>query len=99
MYGEFEVTEVRLLQKFLHPGMTVMDVGAHHGWYTLLASKHVGKRGKVIAFEPSPRECRRLEKHLRFNRCSNVHLERCAAGSEPGEADLFLVDGFQDWCT
>jgi FkbM family methyltransferase len=98
MYGEFEATEMSFVEKFLRAGMTVLDVGAHHGLYTLLLSKKVGRKGRVIAFEPSPRECRRLEKHLRFNRCSNVHLERCAAGSEPGEADLFLVDGFQDWC-
>ncbi len=78
--------------------MTVLDVGAHHGLYTLLLSKTVGGKGRVIAFEPSPRECRRLKKHLRFNRCSNVHVERSAAGSETGEANLYLADGFQDWC-
>jgi len=38
---------------------------------------------------------RRLEKHLRFNRYSNVHVEQNAAGSEAGEADLYLVDGFR----
>jgi len=78
--------------------MTVLDVGAHHGLYTLLLSKKVGGKGRVIAFEPSPRECRRLERHLRFNRSSNVHVERSAAGSEAGEADLYLADGVQDWC-
>jgi FkbM family methyltransferase len=98
MYGEFEATEMSFVEKLLRSGMTALDVGAHHGLYTLLLSKKVGRKGRVMAFEPSPRECRRLEKHLRFNRCSNVHLERCAAGSEPGEADLFLADGFQDWC-
>lgn len=98
MHGEFEATETQFVQKLLRAGMTALDVGAHHGLYTLLLSRKVGRSGKVIAFEPSPRECRRLERHLRFNRCSNVHLERCAVGSEPGEADLFLVDGFQDWC-
>jgi glycosyltransferase involved in cell wall biosynthesis len=78
--------------------MTVLDVGAHRGLYTLLFSKTVGGKGRVIAFEPSPRECRRLEKHLSFNRCSNVHVERSAVGSEADEADLYLADGFQDWC-
>jgi FkbM family methyltransferase len=98
MYGEFEATETRFVQRLLRAGMTVLDIGAHHGLYTLLLSKKVGRNGRVIAFEPSPRECRRLEKHLRFNRCSNVRVERSAVGSEDGEADLFLVDGFQDWC-
>ena len=98
MYGKFEAAEMSFALKLLRAGMTALDVGAHHGLYTLLLSKKVGRKGRVIAFEPSPRECWRLERHLRVNRCSNVHLERCAVGSEPGEADLFLVDGFQDWC-
>src|SRR5882724_27140 len=98
MYGEFESMEMGFVQRLLRPGMTVLDVGAHHGLYTLLLSKRVGVNGRVIAFEPSPRECRRLEKHLRFNRYSNAHVEHSAAGSEAGEADLYLVDGFQDWC-
>src|SRR5882724_8450318 len=98
MYGDFEPMEMGFVQRLVRPGMTVLDVGAHHGLYTLLLSKQVGVNGRVIAFEPSPRECRRLEKHLRFNRYSNVHVERSAAGSEAGEADLYLVDGFQDWC-
>lgn len=97
MYGEFEPEEMSFVQRLLRPGMTALDMGAHHGLYTLLLSKKVGASGRVIAFEPSPREYRRLEKHLRFNRCSNVHVERSAAGSEAGEADLYLSDGFHDW--
>jgi FkbM family methyltransferase len=98
IYNHFEPLETRFVERLLRPGMTVLDVGAHHGLYTLLASKRVGRTGRVIAFEPSPRECRRIEKHLHFNQCSNVALEECALGSETREADLYLVDGFQDWC-
>jgi len=98
MHGSFEDGETRFVQKFLRPGMTVVDVGAHHGLYTLLASKGVGRRGKVIAFEPSMRERRRLLSHLRVNACWNVVVEGCALGDEVGEADLFVVRGWQDWC-
>ena len=98
IYNEFEQLETRFVERLLRPGMTVIDVGAHHGLYTLLASKRVGRKGRVIAFEPSPRECRRLEKHLRWNRCSNVQLMPCAVGDEPGETDFYLVEGSQDWC-
>lgn len=97
MYSGFEETEMRFVQRLLRPGMTVLDIGAHHGLYTLLSAKRVGRRGRVIAFEPSPRECRRLAKHVRVNRCGNVEVEACALGNERGEADLFLVDGFRDW--
>src|ERR1700719_74060 len=80
MHGSFEDAETRFVQNFLRTGMTVVDVGAHHGLYTLLASKGVGRRGKVIAFEPSPRERRRLLRHIRVNACSNVAVEACALG-------------------
>jgi len=75
----------------------VVDIGAHHGLYSLLASGLVGRRGRVIAFEPSPRECRRLTTHLRVNRCRNVRVEPCAVANESGEADFFVVDGYRDW--
>ncbi len=97
IYNEFERMERRFVERLLRPGMTVMDAGAHHGLYTLLASKRVGRKGRVIAIEPSPRECERLEKHLHINRCSNTELLPCALGEDPGEADLYLVDGIQDW--
>ena len=70
--GIFETAELAFVDRFLRPGMTVLDVGAHHGLYTLLASKRVGKHGRVISFEPSPREGRALRLHLLLNRCRNV---------------------------
>lgn len=93
----FEKKELHFVETLLRPGMTVLDIGAHHGLYTLLCSKGVGPEGRVIAFEPSPREYRRLEKHVRINRCGNVHAERCAVGSESGTANLYVVDGECDW--
>jgi FkbM family methyltransferase len=94
----FEKAEIQFVYEFLRPGMTVLDVGAHHGLYTLLASKRVGRSGKVIAFEPSPRERERLSRHVRFNRCSNVKIEAFALGSSQSQADLYLTDGMNDWC-
>ena len=98
IYGEFEKMETEFVRRLLRRDMTVVDAGAHHGLYTLLAAKRVGWDGKVIAIEPSPRECARLEKHLRLNRCSNTELVQCAVGEDPGETDLYLVEGAQDWC-
>lgn len=98
LHSEFEKTEMQFVRRLLRPHMTVVDVGAHHGIYTLLASKCIGAKDCVIAIEPSPRECARLQRHLRINRASNVKLAACAAGEDPGEADLYVVDGLNDWC-
>ena len=96
LFGEFETMERRFVKRLLRRDMTVVDVGAHHGLYTLLASKCVGWRGRVVAIEPSPRELARLEKHLRLNRSSNVELIPCAAGEDPGEAELYVGDRFNN---
>jgi len=96
--GTFESAELAFAQRFLKPGMTVLDLGAHHGLYTLLASKRVGSRGRVIAFEPSRRERRALLLHLILNRCANVKVERLAVGSENTEASFFVVKGSQTGC-
>jgi FkbM family methyltransferase len=93
----FERAELRFVERLLRPGMTVLDIGAHHGLYTLLCSKCVGRRGQVIAFEASPREVRRLLKHVRINGCSNVRIEPHAVGSESGSADLYVVNGSCNW--
>lgn len=98
LFGEFETMERRFVKKLLRRDMTVVDVGAHHGLYTLLASKCVGWHGRVVAIEPSPRELRRLEKHLRLNRSSNVELIPCAAREDSGEAELYVVERFNDVC-
>jgi FkbM family methyltransferase len=95
--GGFEKTELCFVGKFLRPGMTVLDIGAHHGLYSLLASKSVGRKGRVVSIEPSPRERRRLAKHVRVNRCSNVRVEPCAIGSDTGPAEFFVVNGACDW--
>jgi FkbM family methyltransferase len=96
--GGFEDAELRFVQRFLRPGMTVLDVGAHHGLYTLLASKRVGRHGRVVAFEPSPRERQRLQQHVHLNRCSNVRIEPFALGNEDKEDNLHVVEGGDSGC-
>jgi FkbM family methyltransferase len=96
--GRFEKAELNFLRQYLRPGMTVLDLGAHNGFYTLLASKCVFPNGRVFAFEPSPRERRALIQHSRLNRCRNVTIEDVAVGKEAGEADLFVIQGKQTGC-
>jgi FkbM family methyltransferase len=96
--NSFETRERRFVDSILRPGMTVLDVGAHQGLYTLLASKRVGPQGRVVAFEPSPRERKYLRTHLRLNRCKNVQVESVALGRESGSGELFLVEGMESGC-
>jgi FkbM family methyltransferase len=96
--GQFERAETAFVERWLHPGMTVLDIGAHHGYYTLLASLRVGTEGCVFAFEPSPRERKALTAHLRLNGCRNVVVEELALGCEDKAAELFVVQGHETGC-
>jgi len=91
--GGYEEAERRFVESWVFPGMVVLDIGAHSGFYTLLASRRVGSTGSVVAFEPSPRERKRLLTHLRLNHRKNVRVESLALGDAEGEAELFVVDG------
>jgi len=94
-----EKDQIHFVERFLRPGMIVLDIGAHHGLYTLLASKLVGRKGKVVAFEPSPRERKRLRRHLWLNFCSNTRVEPYAVGGQATQAEFFVVENkTEDWC-
>jgi FkbM family methyltransferase len=54
-YGFFEEGLTRALIEKLRPGDTFVDIGAHVGYFTLLASLLVGADGHVVSFEPTPR--------------------------------------------
>lgn len=90
-YWGKDVGELRFLWQFLRPGQTFVDVGAHHGIYSIYASKKLRNQGRVIAFEPSPRERRRLNLHLKMNGISSVTVEPYAAGARNGWERLFVV--------
>lgn len=96
--GQFENIERRFVERFLKPGMVVLDIGAHHGYYSLLASHKVGPLGRVIAFEPSLRERRRLVQHLQMNGCANVQVEETALGETEGSAPLYVVRNTETGC-
>ena len=84
-YYEPELTE--LLLRSLRPGVRFVDVGAHFGYYSLLAARLVGPSGVVESFEPIPRTFRVLAHNVR-NR-TNVTAHPAAVFSREGEIDMF----------
>lgn len=93
----FDKPSIRFLERFLREATTVIDIGAHLGFYTLVMSSRVGTRGEVLAFEPSPREFRHLKTHIRINRCANVQLENVALADCSGSMELFVLSA--PWTT
>lgn len=90
--GRLDLALTELLRKLLKPGMTVVDVGANIGYYTLLSSKIVGTEGRVYAFEPEPYNFDLLNKSIEINNLGNVKVYREAVSDKPGPVKLYLSD-------
>ena len=89
--GLYEPNEFGWLDRYLKPGMTVIDGGANMGLYTLYAARRVGLEGRVIALEPSQRDFDRLTAHVRLNRLRNVRCRRVALGRSQGRGRLRIA--------
>lgn len=89
--GSYEYVKRILFERTVRENSVVLDVGAHVGFYTLLASVLVGPRGKVFAFEPFPANLVYLKEHLRLNRIDNVIVVEAAVADECGK--VFFDEG------
>ena len=90
-YCGHDFGDLRFLWRNLNPGAVFLDIGAHHGVYSVIAAKKLGTTGTVVAFEPSSREYRRLRLHLRLNRLRSVRAEPLALGSAACTQRFFQI--------
>ena len=67
-----ELPETALDKIGLKPGMSVADVGAGSGYFTVRLAKRVGKDGKVYAVEVQPEMMTILRRRLAAEKLTNV---------------------------
>jgi FkbM family methyltransferase len=84
--GIYEPNKAKLFEKFIQRGKVFYDIGAHIGYFTLMASLLVGESGKVISFEPNPQNIGYLRKHMKINNRNNVTIIEAAVSSKNGVA-------------
>lgn len=85
VYGSWEPEVVEAILPHISAGMTVLDIGAQSGFFSILFSKLVGPTGRVFAFEPLPANFRILEQNVSLNRLENVTVSRKAVVQYSGE--------------
>lgn len=84
--GVYERPETQWLLSQLRRGDVFVDIGAHVGYYTLLAASRVGTTGAVHAFEPFPENWARLRSNLDLNGYSHVAPHQCAVSDQTAES-------------
>lgn len=84
-----EIEKDRIYDKILpiNAGMTVVDVGASIGFFSMYASQKVGASGKIIAFEPEPTSYNALV--LNTNKLGNVVPLQKAVWNQKGNLTLY----------
>lgn len=100
LFGHYNLEELAFLAAGIagKDDPVFVDLGANCGFYTQNFLGH--GRGRVLAIEPNPAMCVRIEENhalLRQERTDNAAallLERCAVGDERGEVNLDLKSGF-----
>jgi len=83
--GNYESFKTNAFIKHLNQGDSVIDVGAHVGYYTAIAASIIGENGMVYAFEPRPLNITFIKRHIKLNKFHNVKLFEACAGDKTGE--------------
>jgi FkbM family methyltransferase len=83
-----ERRELSTLRSLVLPGMTIADIGANVGFYTLEMAAGVGRTGRVLAFEPDPFNFPLLHARAKTAASANVDAYQVALGDKNGRALL-----------
>ena len=71
----------KLMHQTIGPGMHVVDVGAHFGYFSMLAAKLVGSEGSVASLEPAQDNLKVLYTNVLINQLTNTMIFPYAAGA------------------
>lgn len=86
LYGRpYDDATTSKVVSILNQGDTFIDIGAHIGWYTLVATGCVGLSGRIVSIEPEMDNFIRLKRHLSMNKINGtVHCHRKVANAQDG---------------
>ena len=86
---DYERLQAKLINNALKPSMTVLDIGANIGYYTLMIARGLQGSGQVYSFEPEPFNFRLLAANVKTNGYTNITLVRKAVCEVDGEVSIF----------
>ncbi len=92
--GEWEGEIYQALRPLVGPGDTVLDVGAHVGYSTLLFAQWVGPSGKVYSFEPFAPLVEQIRANVSLNAFDErVEIISAGVSDVAGNADFYKPRG------
>ena len=68
---------------------TIIDIGAHYGYFALFAAMNLDLNSQILSFEPSPENFAILSQNIDSNRFPQIQSHQLAIASHTGKADLY----------
>ncbi|MGA2919430.1 FkbM family methyltransferase [Methanoregula sp.] len=88
--SNYEKSTQNLMKHLIKPGMTILDIGANIGFFTLFMAKLIHKEGKIYCFEPHPTNFQLLLDNIKSNDLKNVYPVNLALSNVTGKQQLSL---------
>ena len=92
VYGEYSEHELQALMRLVKPGAWIVEAGSNIGADTVPLARHIGRKGRLLAFEPQRLVHQMLCANLALNGIFNVAARWMACGTGPGELVVPQLD-------
>lgn len=86
--GAYEPGTQFFFMRVLRKGDVFFDVGAHVGYFTMIAAAMVGDSGKVVSVEPIEENFRMLSRNIEVNNLPYVHAVRSVISGTDGDIEF-----------
>lgn len=97
--GFYEIDVQRIFHNMIRPGFIIYDIGAYLGFFSLLAGRLTGPKGRVFAFEPIPKNTERIQQHIHLNQMGWVFCISKAVMGKTGKARTKAYLDRDDWAS
>lgn len=90
--GIYEPDILTVINDYLPPGGTLVDIGANIGQHSLFAANLLKSTGgQVVSFEPIPKLAKQLKASIDLNRFDNIIVHELACSDQTTTAEINIV--------
>jgi len=70
--------------------VTIIDIGAHYGYFSIFANKNTNNQSTIFAIEPSIMNFEKMTSNINENKIENIITLNCAVGTKNENAKLYI---------
>lgn len=97
--GKYESDLIKIINKYIDPRKDAIDVGANIGLFTILFSKLLNEKSKVLSIEPTKNAFELLKRNIEINECKDKIITYNGAITDIsfGKVQLDTIEGKEEY--